>query len=211
MIKGVVFDFGGVMTTTTMPERVRPLVQDLGIDWKVLEDGFARYRRQMDANLITMDEMYARIWSDAGVSVTPEMQAKIITEDMSSYLYRDESTLAWMRDLKARGFRIGILTNMCTTFAELFRKYFPDFIALADALVVSGEERLHKPQREIYDILVDRIGIPPDSLCFIDDAEANCQGARDAGWQAVRYETTPQAAAALEVVLHEHLADAYGI
>ena len=201
MIQAVVFDFGGVMTTTIMPERVRPLVKSLGIDWKVLEDGFARYRRQMDADLMTIDEMYARIWADAGLSVPPETQAKIVEEDMASYLYRDESTLAWMRDLKARGFRIGILTNMCTTFAKLFRKHFPDFIALADALVISGEEHLYKPQREIYDLLVDRIGLPPETLCFIDDVEANCQGARDAGWQAVRYESTPQASAALEGML----------
>ena len=201
MIQAVVFDFGGVMTTTIMPERVRPLVKSLGIDWKVLEDGFARYRRQMDADLMTIEEMYARIWADAGLSVAPETQAKIVEEDMASYLYRDESTLAWMRDLKARGFRIGILTNMCTTFAKLFPQHFPDFIALADALVISGEEHLYKPQREIYDLLVDRIGLPPETLCFIDDVEANCQGARDAGWQAIRYESTPQASAALEGLL----------
>ena len=39
-IKGVVFDFGGVMTTCTMPERVRPLVRELGISWEALEAGF---------------------------------------------------------------------------------------------------------------------------------------------------------------------------
>ena len=82
MIQAVVFDFGGVMTTTIMPERVRPLVKSLGIDWKVLEDGFARYRRQMDADLMTIEEMYARIWADAGLSVAPETQAKIVEEDM---------------------------------------------------------------------------------------------------------------------------------
>lgn len=197
-MQAIVFDFGGVMTTTTMPERVRALVKTLGLDWSVVEAGFARYRRQMDADFITMDEMYARIWAEAGLTVTPEMQAKIIEEDMASYLYRNEATLAWMRALKARGFRLGILTNMCTRFAKLFRAHFPDFIALADALVISGEEHLYKPQREIYDLLVDRIGLPPETLCFIDDVEANCRGARDAGWQAIRYESTPQAAAALD-------------
>ena len=201
MIKAVVFDFGGVMTTTTMPERVRAMVQTLGIDWKIVEDGFGRYRRQMDGDFMTMDEMYARIWADAGVSIAPEVQAKIISEDQASFLYRNESTLAWMRDLKARGFRIGILTNMCTDFARRFRETFPDFIALADAMVISGEERLYKPQREIYDRLRERIGCASDELCFIDDAEANCQGAREAGWQAIRFSSTDQAAAAFEDLL----------
>lgn len=198
MITAVVFDFGGVMTTTTMPERVRPLVKTLGIDWRVLEDGFAKYRRQMDADLITMEEMYARIWADAGLEVAPEVQARIIEEDMASYLYRNETTLAWMKALKARGFKVGILTNMCTRFAKLFRQYFPDFIAVADALVISGEERMHKPQREIYDKLVERLGVPADELCFFDDAEANCRGAREAGWQAIRFESNAQVEADFE-------------
>lgn len=201
MIKGVVFDFGGVMTTTTMPERVRALVKTLGIDFGLLEAGFAKYRRQMDGDEMTMEEMYAKIWADAGLSVSAEIQTKIIAEDQASYLYRNEATLAWMRALKARGFKVGILTNMCSDFAVLFRKHFPDFIAVADALVISGEERLYKPQRAIYDRLCARIGLASEELCFFDDAEANCQGARDAGWQAVRFTTTAATAEAFEKLL----------
>ena len=48
MMKAVVFDFGGVMTTTTMPERVREAVCGLGVDWGVVERGFARYRHACD-------------------------------------------------------------------------------------------------------------------------------------------------------------------
>ena len=201
MIRGVVFDFGGVMTTMTMPERVKPLVAELGVPWSALEAGFAKYRRQMDGDLMTMDEMYDRIFADAGLTVAPDVRARIIAEDQASFLYRNEATLAWMKDLKARGFKVGILTNMCTDFARRFRETFPDFIALADAMVISGEERLYKPQREIYDRLCARIGLPPETLCFFDDVAANCQGARDAGWQAVRFTTTAETAAAFEKLL----------
>lgn len=194
MIKGAVFDFGGVMTTTTMPERVLPVVKELGIPWEVIEKGFAKYRREMDADLITMDEMYDRVFADAGLTVSPEDRARIITEDQASYLYRNEETLALMRDLKARGFKIGILTNMCTGFARLFRIHFPDFIDLADAVVISGEERLFKPQREIYELVEKRIGLPAEELCFFDDAESNCRGAEEAGWKAIRFTRTAKAA-----------------
>ena len=129
MIKGCVFDFGGVMTTMTMPERVRPIVRELGIPWSAIEAGFAKYRRQMDGDLISMDEMYDRTFADAGISITPEDRARIVEADQASYLYRNEETLSFMKDLKARGFKIGILTNMCTGFARLFRIHFPDFIA----------------------------------------------------------------------------------
>ena len=193
MIKGCVFDFGGVMTTMTMPERVRPIVRELGIPWSAIEAGFAKYRRQMDGDLISMDEMYDRTFADAGISITPEDRARIVEADQASYLYRNEETLAFMKDLKARGFKIGILTNMSSEFARRFRKVFADFIAVADAMVISGEEKMFKPQKRIYDLLGERIGLPAEELCFVDDAEANCEGARRAGWHCIQFESNEQA------------------
>ena len=189
-ISGVVFDFGGVMTTATMPERVRACVGELGIAWSHLEDGFARYRRLMDGGFITIEQMYDLIWADADVELSPEIRARILEEDYASFLagYRNERTLAWMKQLKAKGYRIGILTNMPPSFAVRFKKVFADFLAVADAVVISGEEGMFKPQRRIYELLRERIGLPAEELCFVDDVEGNCEGARRAGWHAVRYE-----------------------
>ena len=188
-IKAVVFDFGGVMTTTTMPERVRACVEDFGIDWRHLEEGFAKYRRVMDGGFITIDEMYDLIWADADIKLSPEVKARILEEDSASFLegYRNERTLAWMKDLKSKGYRIGILTNMPFAFSLRFRKTFADFIALADAMVISSEERMFKPQKRIYDLLRERISLPAESLLFVDDVESNCAGARAAGWKALRF------------------------
>lgn len=193
-ISGVVFDFGGVMTTSTMPERVRKCTDEFGIDWTHLADGFAKYRRLMDGGFITMDEMYDLIWADADIALTAEQKARILEEDYASFLegYRNLRTLAWMKALKASGRKIGILSNQSADFAVRFRKTFPDFIALADAMVISGEERMFKPQKRIYDLLAGRIGLPPEELCFIDDAESNCEGARRAGWHAVLFEGNDQ-------------------
>ncbi len=193
-VRAVVFDFGGVMTKTTMPERVRACVAAYGIDWKTLASGFARYRRLMDGGFITLEQMYDLIWADADIELTDEAKARILEEDYASFLegYRNERTLAWMRALKGKGFKIGILTNMPPAFAPRFRKVFADFIALADAMVISGEEHMFKPQKRIYDLLKARIGLYADELCFIDDVEANCDGARRCGWQAIRFESNEQ-------------------
>ena len=191
-IKGVVFDFGGVMTTCTMPERVRPIVDELGIPWQALEDGFAKYRRLMDGGFMGFDEMYRKIWEEAGVTLDEETQARILKEDMASFLYPNLRTLAWMRSLKAKGYKIGILTNMWADFGKKFRETFPQFIELADAMVVSGEDHMYKPMKEIYDLLRDRIGLKSEELLFIDDAAGNCDGARRAGWKALRFLSNEQ-------------------
>ena len=86
-VKAVVFDFGGVMTTTTMPERVKPIVDGLGLPWSAIEAGYGRYRRLMDASLISMAAMYDLIFADAAIAVDPAALAKIVEEDVASFLY----------------------------------------------------------------------------------------------------------------------------
>ena len=194
-ISAVVFDFGGVMTTSTMPERVRNYIQQFGLDWAQLESGYAKYRHLLDGGFITLDQMYDIIWADAGVTLSPEVKAGILKEDFASFLegYRNLKTLAWMRSLKDSGYKIGILTNMPPAFAPRFRDVFADFVSLADAMVISGEELMFKPQRRIYDLLRERIGLPAEELCFIDDVESNCEGARAAGWHCVQFLSNEQA------------------
>ena len=55
--------------------------------------------------------------------------------------------------------------------------------------------------REIYDLAAARIGLPAGELVFFDDSEANCEGARAAGWRAIRFTGNDQAEADLERLL----------
>lgn len=201
-IEAVVFDFGGVMTTSTMPMRVIELAEAKGIEWGVFKRGFDAHRLDYDAGRITLAEMYDLIWRDAGIVVDADTNAAFMEADDRSWCYRNERTLAWMKALKSRGYKIGILTNMAPRFArEHFRSAFADFIAQADAMVISGDEGIVKPQREIYDLLRGRIALPAASLLFVDDLERNVAAARAAGWQAIRFETNDQVEADFERLL----------
>lgn len=191
-MKAVVFDFGGVMTTTTMPERVRKLSGELGIPWSAIQEGFARYRHAYDAGRITIYGMYAHIWEDAGLEMDDATTKRIVEADRASWLYRNERTLEWMKSLKAEGHTIGILTNMAPDFAPHFKEHFADFIAQADAMVISGLENMHKPNRDIYDLLRSRIRRDAADLVFIDDVQENCDGAVAAGWNAIRFTSNGQ-------------------
>lgn len=203
-IEAVVFDFGGVMTTSTMPMRVIELAEAKGIDWGVFKRGFDAHRLDYDAGRITLAEMYDLIWRDAGIAVDADTNAAFMEADDRSWCYRNERTLAWMKALKSRGFKLGILTNMAPKFArEHFESSFADFIAQADAMVISGDEGIVKPQREIYDLLRERIALPAASLLFVDDLERNVAAARAAGWRAVRFETNDQVEADFERLIAE--------
>ena len=197
----VVFDFGGVMTTCATPVRVKEIADEAGLPWQAVLDGFARHRRAYDIGDITVSEFYARTWRDAGVEVDPATEAKIEEADSTSFLHPNMRTLDWMRSLKGRGFRLGILTNMPRELAPLFREHFADFIATADALVVSSEVHLVKPMPEIYALVERRLGVPPAEIAFVDDSPVNCGGAAACGWRPVLFKDNAQAESDLEGLL----------
>lgn len=191
-MKAIVFDFGGVMTTSTMPQRVMAKCEELNIDFELIRLGFLKYRLQYDGGFISLKEMYEKIFADNLIALSEESFSVILEADRASWLYRNERTLEWMKSLKGEGYKIGILTNMAPDFAPLFKEHFADFIALADAMVISGEEHMYKPNREIYDLLRERIGLEAGELLFIDDVLTNIVGARRAGWKGIRFISNEQ-------------------
>lgn len=202
MIKGAVFDFGGVMTASSWPLELKAATDELGIGWEsVILAGFSAHRLEYDRGTLTLSELYDRILGDAGIQLSPADRARVEAADTASWLARNEATLAWMRRLAARGLKIGILTNMPPGFAPLFRERYADFVSLADAVVVSGDEHLVKPMPEIYRLLERRIALKPEELCFVDDLEKNCAAARQCGWSAVRFEGVERTEAALDGLL----------
>lgn len=78
------------------------------------------------------------------------------------------------------------ITNFSAEFWAMFRPTAPLFDRFAD-IIVSGEERLMKPDPAIWALAERRFGQPGQALFFIDDNPANVAGARAAGWRAHRF------------------------
>jgi 2-haloacid dehalogenase len=92
-----------------------------------------------------------------------------------------------LRDLKARGHPIHAITNWSAeTWPEALRLH-PDLATTFDTLVISGREGLLKPDPAIFRLFCDRAGTSAQDCLFIDDAPANCAGARAAGMQAIHF------------------------
>jgi 2-haloacid dehalogenase len=85
--------------------------------------------------------------------------------------------------LAARGVPLYALTNFGAEFWGGFRPTQPIFDFFAD-IVVSGDERVAKPDARIYQIAERRFGYPPQALFFTDDNPANVAAARARGWHA---------------------------
>jgi putative hydrolase of the HAD superfamily len=82
-----------------------------------------------------------------------------------------------------------------------------DFPHLFDAVVISSECGMRKPEAEIFRHAADLLGLPPEQCIFIDDIEANIAAAQACGMTGVHHVEAAQTAAALEDLLGLGLAE----
>ncbi len=187
---GVVFDFGGVISVSPMEGwELYPFCAARGVDRTTVAAGWKRYRHLWDGGFISFDEMYRRIFADAGVEISGADLEELWEIDAVGWIrnLRPE-TLDLMRMLKAQGKKLGILSNMSPDFHDrLFVPRAAEYRALADVEVISGLEKLYKPERPIYDLTQRRMGLSPERLLFLDDTPVNVNAARSYGWQAEVY------------------------
>lgn len=107
-------------------------------------------------------------------------------------------TVALVEALAARGWPLYALTNFAAPFWHAFRPTMPVFDHFRD-IVVSGVEKLAKPDPAIFHLAQRRFGHPPETLFFIDDNPANVAAAQACGWQAWQFTDAPALEAELKV------------
>lgn len=98
-----------------------------------------------------------------------------------------EGTVAALKALKAAGYPLYGLTNFSAETFPPTRERF-GFFDLFDGIVVSGEERIIKPDPEIYRRLIERFSLNPDRTVFVDDSPRNVEAAARFGIKAHRFE-----------------------
>ena len=184
-IRHIVFDIGKVLIHYDPDLPFSRLIPD------------ADRRRWFFDNVCTHDwnieQDRGRTWAEAEallIADFPEQEDNIRAfranwHEMVSHHYED--SVAIMLGLIEEGRDVTMLTNFASdTFAEA-RERFP-FLNRPRGVTVSGEVRLLKPDRAIYDRHAKDFGLDPTASLFIDDSAKNVQGAIDAGWQAVLFE-----------------------
>ncbi|MGO4838871.1 HAD family hydrolase [Rhizobiaceae sp. 2RAB30] len=115
--------------------------------------------------------------------------------EMVPHAYED--SVAVMLELIDAGHDVTMLTNFASdTFVEA-RQRFP-FLDRPRGVTVSGDVRMIKPDRGIYDHHVTSFDLDPAATIFIDDSQKNVDGAKEAGWQAVLFQDAKTLEADLE-------------
>jgi len=198
--RGLLVDWGGVLTTDVFIS-FQHFCRNEGLDQTLVRDLFRsdpegrRTLFALETGELTepeFEEKFARLLGlreDRGPGLIDRlfggMKADIVMFDA-------------LHAAKRQGLRTGLLSNSWGV-DRYDRSHFPD---LFDAVVISGEEGIRKPDRAIYELAVERMELPAADIVFVDDLPGNLAPARDLGMTTIHHESGLHTVSQLEHLFH---------
>jgi 2-haloacid dehalogenase len=183
VVKTVVFDVGGVLLQWDPLLVYRQLIADPAeLDWFLTEVCSPAWNSELDAGRSfdeACDELAERFPDHAELVHAWKRQDEMVAGEVPG-------TADLVQQLRAHGVPLYLLTNMPAEVFASRRATFP-VLGLFEGAIVSGEEGVLKPSREIFDRLRDRFGVDPAESLFIDDGQINVDGAGAAGFHTHRF------------------------
>jgi putative hydrolase of the HAD superfamily len=203
----VITDFGGVLTSP-LREAFEVVFARSGVPY----DSFVNAMRaltvrdgvnpmhELETGRITEEQFLGALSGQLSADAGREVSLNGFATTWFGALRVNEPVLARMHELRERGYRMALLTNNVREWSPLWRAMFA-VEDVFDVVVDSAFVGMRKPEPEIYELTLERLGARAQETLFIDDVSANCRAAVALGMRAVHFETNEQALAEIAEAL----------
>jgi len=210
VIRAIVSDFGGVLTTPMIEgflayqDQTGVTVAELG---RAMAEAQKRYGEhplfQLERGEISEPEFGKRL-ADA---LPDPFDLQHLREVYFEQLQPNAEMIDYMRDLRGRGLRMALCTNNVREWEPLWRSKLPELDEIFEVVVDSAFVGSRKPEPRIFELTLERLGdgYRFEDCLLVDDIQVNCEGAEALGMKAVRFEDTGQTIAAIEASLEASL------
>jgi putative hydrolase of the HAD superfamily len=206
MIEAVIWDFGGVFTSSPFEafsryEREKGLPADLIRrinSANHLENAWAKFERA-ELDLAGFDKAFAAEALALGHVVPGRDVIALLAGD-----FRPEMIEA-LRRIKAAGYKTGCITNNVpsnqTGSADGRSLYAREVMEMFDHVIESAKTGIRKPDPRIYEMMCETLRVASAACIYLDDLGVNLKPARAMGMATIKVESGPQAIAELEKLL----------
>jgi epoxide hydrolase-like predicted phosphatase len=206
-LRAVVSDFGGVLTTPLLAA-FAAFQDDSGITPEnlgmAMREGLAEGEElplfRLERGEIGEDEFVDRLEAGLESILGHRPHLHHFRHTFFGALDPNEEMIELMRELKGRGLKMAMLTNNVREWEPLWRSMLP-VDEIFEEIVDSAFVGCRKPEGRIYQLTLERIGMPAEDCLFVDDLQVNCEAAEKAGMKAVHFRENEQAIADIRAAL----------
>jgi epoxide hydrolase-like predicted phosphatase len=188
-IKAVFFDFGGVL-----------LKHADGVDHKALEALHELPERTL-LECVYIESRYRELqvggatheeWAESAVLALAARVGQVKAEEIWSAFEQAErplnaDMLDLVRRLRKAGYKVGIISNTTPGMVARLKERYPEFPAMFDDIIGSGDVELAKPDRGIFDLAVKQMGVALEDSVFADDVRKYAEAATEIGMKGFHF------------------------
>ncbi len=200
MIDTVIFDIGGVLSTLGRMNFYRKFDYTEEYRERLMKDTvLSPWWKEFDRAIMPEEEIIDRFAADDPAA---EKDIRHVMKNINGIVVRADYAIPWIRSLKARGLRVLYLSN----YSEKVLRDCPevtDFLPETDGGVFSYTCHLIKPEPGIYEQLIGKYDLDPHKCVFLDDLQANLDGAAAFGIHTIHFRSYEQARKDLDCLLAE--------
>ena len=209
VIQAVISDFGGVLTSP-LAGAFAAFEADSGVPLAELGRAMAAEGMRRGANplfeLETGRMTEADFLAGIGAQLRRQLGRDVSLDGFGERYFSDLEPNArlidYYRELRDRGYRLGLCTNNIREWEARWRAMLP-VDEIFDTVVDSAFVGVRKPEPRIYELTLERLGVAAEATVFVDDIEINCDAARALGITAVWFRSTEQAIDEIEAALRK--------
>ena len=183
--RALLVDWGGVLTSDVFAG-FKIFCEQEGIDPMRVRDLFAADPRGREALVeLEIGEIDERQFEARLAALLELDEARVpgLVDRVFGSIVAEEAIFEALRIARANGIRTGLLSNSWG-----IERYPHDLLPeLFDAVVISGQEGVRKPDLVIYEVAIERLGVPASEIVFVDDLPGNLKPARELGMTTVHH------------------------
>lgn len=185
-IQAVLFDYGMVLSGPPDPAARSRMEALLHATPESFHAAYWRRRDAYDRGALKAPAYWQSVADELGGPFDDATRDALIAADTAHWTQPNESMIAWASALRAAGVPTGILSNLGDAMEAGIRARFP-WLDEFTHCTFSHRLGIAKPDAAIYRHAADGLGVPPQSILFIDDRPENVAGARAVGMAAIQY------------------------
>lgn len=191
MIKNIIFDMGNVLLDYDPNVSLDYFLEDEEDKTLIMKELFSGPEWvEGDLGFLTDEERYDHVKERIPEHLHPALKNCALEWHMC--MKPIAGAKEFCSYVKSRGYKIYVLSNASNTFYDYFPERFAP-LSYFDGVVVSCDIHMIKPDRKIYQYLLDTYQLVPEECFFIDDRPENIEGAQDVGMNGMIFEGDFQA------------------